>query len=75
MPRLSAAIPSGLGAGVLLLAVVPSPAMPASAGEEYLSVIDAVEPNILFLLDRSVSMSLPCPVAPGEREGVSPLIA
>ncbi len=57
------AVRHAVATAALLLAGLSPPAGATSPGEEYLSVLEAVEPNILFLVDRSVQMSVPCPVA------------
>ncbi len=53
-------------AAALLLLALPGAALAgsSSSGEEYLSVAEAVEPNVLFVLDLSVDMDDPCPVSP-----------
>jgi len=53
-------------AGLLFLLLGPRLALASSSssGEEYLSVAEAVEPNIMFVLDLSAAMDDPCPVSP-----------
>ncbi|MBN1336338.1 MAG: hypothetical protein JXB39_10290 [Deltaproteobacteria bacterium] len=65
MNRLPDLARHGRWAALLWVILVPRPASSSSAGEEYLSGILGVEPNILFLVDRSNPMAATCPVRPG----------
>ena len=65
LPRspLAAAALFSLGLVPMSVAVAPGEASAASssAGEEYLSTMEAAPPNILFVIDMDASMSDPCP--------------
>ncbi len=59
--------PAGGVRAALLLAVLLAPTLvhagSSSSGEEYLSVAEAVEPNVLFVIDLSELGDDPCPVS------------
>ncbi len=55
-----------LGAAALALTAAPAQASTSSAGEEYLSTTESVEPNIIFLIDLDSSMADPCPSSDGD---------